>query len=235
MVERLPSGDIIKTPNIDPYSPRAEEEARQAIEHEYNVYAILGLNPSIPKLIEWDSTAKTLILEHLPLGDLESYLREHDDVDTGTRRKWALQASRALQSLHAAEVVHNDVTPRNFLLDKDANLRICDFAGSSYPGHAVSTVAPGSRYQSHPWPRAYVPTMADDVFSLGSVLYFIATGWEPYSDLEEEEIEVLFEKLDFPICNELSCDSIIQDCWRRRLSTAESVVEALLRSFGGEA
>ncbi|PNY20402.1 Protein kinase-like domain protein [Tolypocladium capitatum] len=232
LVERLPSGDIVKTPTTNPYWPVEEERARQGMEHEHDVYVLLGSNSFIPKLIDRDSVAKTLVIEDLPNGDLEMYVREHRDVDAGTRRKWALQASQALQSLHAAVVVHQDVTPRNFLLDKHLDLRICDFAGSSYPGHTIWTVAPGARYQSHIWARNYNPAFADDIFSLGSVLYFIAAGEEPYSDLEEEEVERRFENRDFPASDQLDSDTVIQGCWNGRLSTTEEVVDALIQFQG---
>lgn len=200
------------------------------MEHEYDVYCFIGSSPFIPKLINWDSKSKILVLEEYANGDLETYLRNHHDADADTRRKWALQAAQALESLHVVGVIHQDITPRNLLLDKNLDLRICDFAGSSFPGHAALTGAPGSRYQSRAWDRGYIPTQADDIFSLGSVLYFIMGGEEPYSKLDEEEVERCFEKLDFPASGHLGCGTVIQDCWDGRFTTAEQVVQALVQA-----
>ncbi|CAH0022712.1 unnamed protein product [Clonostachys rhizophaga] len=130
LVERLPSGHIAKTPLLNPYDPDEERKARQSTENEYE--------------------SKTLVLEDHANGDLDTYLKNHCDTDAGTRQKWALQAAQALRALHCAQVIHQDVTPRYFLLDDSLDLRICDFAGSSFPGHTSSTGAPGSRYQSRP-------------------------------------------------------------------------------------
>jgi serine/threonine protein kinase len=198
------------------------------MEHEHNVYRFIGSNPFIPKLIDWDSKSRTLVLEDHTNGDLETYFRNHGEYDVDTRRKWALQAAQALESLHVNGVIHQDVTPRNFLLDKNLDLRICDFAGSSFPGHTASTGAPGSRYQSRTWDRGYVPTQADDIFSLGSVLYFIMRGEEPYSNLDENEVEGRFEKLDFPASDQLDCGTVIQKCWGGRFATSKQVVQALV-------
>ncbi|KAL2754876.1 hypothetical protein ACRALDRAFT_2064281, partial [Sodiomyces alcalophilus JCM 7366] len=179
LVERLPSGHIAKTPVPNPYDPREEQENRQNMEREYEVYRLVGPSPSIPKLIHWDSESKTLVLEDHANGDLETYLRDRRDTDVDTRKKWALQAARALASLHNVGVIHQDIAPRNFLLNKDLDLRICDFAGSSIPGNTVSCNSPGPRYQSRAWCRGYIPTHADDIFGLGSVLYFIMTSEDP--------------------------------------------------------
>ncbi|TPX14876.1 uncharacterized protein E0L32_004985 [Thyridium curvatum] len=229
LVERLPSGDIVKTPLPNPYDPKEELTNIEKMEHEYEVYRFIGANPFIPKLIHWDSQSKTLVLENHSNGDLETYLRHHDHVDINTRRKWALQAAQALESLHTRGVIHQDVTPRNFLLDKNLDLRICDFAGSSFPGHLSLTGAPGPRYQSQLWTRDYIPTQADDIFGLGSVLYFIMCNEEPYSNLDEDEIESRFRNRNFPVSDHLDCGAVIQSCWEGRFTTA-GVVRALVHS-----
>lgn len=228
-MERLPTGHVSKTPVPNPYSPRSEQNARDKMEREYQVYRVLGYgNPFVPRLIDWDEESKTLTLEDHRNGDLERYMKEHAaDVDPETRRKWALQAAQALESLHRRQVIHHDVTPRNFLLNDDLDLRICDFAGSSFPGHTASWGAPGERYQSRPWTRGYVPTVADDVFALGSVLFYIASGKEPYAELEDEEVEARFGKQDFPSCGELDCAAVIHGCWSGRFDDVKQVVEAL--------
>ena len=229
-VELLPSGHVVKTPKMNPYSPSTEEENRQDMEREALVYQKVGRSPFIPGLIAWDPKSCTLTLEHYPNGDLENYIRKPDydtRVDISIRRQWALQAAQSVATLHAKEVIHNDVSPRNFLLDEDLTLRICDFAGSSFPGETSSTCAPGARYESGRWGPDYEPTQADDIFALGSVIYLIMAGEEPYSDVDDEEVERRFGKNDFPLCDDLDCGTVIQDCWNGCFTTMEEVVQAL--------
>lgn len=232
LVERLPAGHIAKTPIPNPYDPREERENRRSMEHEYEVYRLIGPSPCVPRLIHWDSESRTLVLEDHANGDLETYMRNRSDIDADTRLKWALQAAQALASLHAVGVIHQDVAPRNFLLNEELDLRICDFAGSSIPGKPVSGCSPGPRYQSRVWSRGHIPTHADDVFGLGSVFYFIMTSEKPYSNFEEEEVERRFEVLDFPASNYLGCGTVIQDCWGGRFTVAEQVVQALVQNNG---
>lgn len=197
------------------------------MEREYEVYRKIGPCPFVPTLRGWDDESRALFLEGHPNGDLEMYVRNRGQLARETRRKWALQAAQALTSLHALDVVHHDVAPRNFLLTAELDLRICDFANSSYPGHIDGTSAPGPRHQSKVWGRTYVPTRADDIFALGSVLYFIMAGEEPYQDLKDKEIEEHFEALRFPAIDQFDQGIIIQGCWAGQLTTAEQVVQAL--------
>ncbi|KAM3501122.1 hypothetical protein MY10362_005822, partial [Beauveria mimosiformis] len=154
LVERLPSGNaIVKTPLQNPLNPAEERMNREAVAREAEVYQRLSSGdgndlPTIPKFLGWDAQSCTLTLEHQSNGDLATYFRDNDaasGVDIKTRGTWAIQAARALVSLHDKEVIHADVAPRNFLLNNNLDLCICDFAGSIFPGSSVETGAPGSR------------------------------------------------------------------------------------------
>ena len=79
----------------------------------------------------------------------------------------------------------------NFLLDKDLELKIADFGGSSVNGSRES-VCPGIRYKTPDLDWRKPPTSVEDLFSLGSPSYFIFTGNVPFHDLEEEEVEEKF-------------------------------------------
>ncbi|PQK14387.1 hypothetical protein BB8028_0004g13170 [Beauveria bassiana] len=219
LVERLHSGNaIVKTPLRNPLDPTEERMNREAVAREAE-----------------DAQSCTLTLEHQSNGDLAIYFRDNaaaSGVDLETRGKWATQAARALASLHDKEVIHADVAPRNFLLNSSLDLCICDFAGSIFPGGPEKTSAPGSRYQAGPWGRGYVPTKADDLFALGSVLYLIMTGNEPYIDLTDTEVERHFQAAEFPETSCIPYGSVIDDCWHGRLTTAHTVVQALNGEMG---
>lgn len=215
-----------KYPKSNPYCQKNVKENRQRLRTEAVVYKQLNNAPYVPCCFT---------LEHLENGSIEEYIRRLTEVTesnqvinhvpTKVRRRWAVQAARALTALHAAEVIHCDVTPRNFLLNAQLDLHIADFAGCSISGSAP-LIAPGPRYQPTGWNWKRKAIEEDDVFALGSVSYFIMIGIEPYRDLEEEEVH-LFQRAKFPNVDQLACGTIIQGCWGGTLSTAERVVDAL--------
>ncbi|KKA16437.1 Serine/threonine protein kinase [Rasamsonia emersonii CBS 393.64] len=64
--------------------------------------------------------------------------KNHHAITSELRLRWAKQAAEGLQILHSVDVVHCDVSPRNFLLDSGLNLKISDFAGASLSGSEPS-------------------------------------------------------------------------------------------------
>lgn len=233
-VERLPSGHIVKSPKANPYSPEEEHRHRRNMEIEAEVYRRMETCPHVPRLIDWDSDSCCLTLEYLVNGDLAAYLRQTAAaaarIPDETRQRWTLQAAAALKALHAVNVIHCDLTPRNLFLDATLDLHVADFAGSSVDG-SVPTIAAGPRFQ-RPGQRC-TADRSDDIFALGSVIYFIMVGHEPYAELQEEEVEQLFSKASFPDVSRLVCGATIRRCWEGTLGTAEGAMESLHASYAG--
>ncbi len=98
---------------------------------------------------------------------------------------WALAAGLAegLSAIHAAGVVHRDLKPSNVLLAEDGP-RIIDFGisgaaeASAATGANVMIGSPGYMSPEQVLGRHVGP--AGDMFSLGSVLTFAATGEAPF-------------------------------------------------------
>lgn len=142
-VERLPSGDIIKTPWAGDVR---EEDCRNEIAIEAQIYQRLGEHPRLVELKGWDPEACTLTLKYMPNGTLEEYIKSyHGQISPAERLRWTAQAAEGLQFLHSAGVIHCDVGPHNLLLDADLSLKIADFSGSSLDG-SRAMVCPGIRY-----------------------------------------------------------------------------------------
>lgn len=227
LIERLPGGGVVKTPLRNPLNPIAERMNRQNLEYEVAVYRLLDAAPFIPRLLDWDPASCMLTLEYASNGSLDAYLKDRPNTDLATRLRWASQAADALAGLHARGVIHADVAPRNFLLDKNLGLQVCDFAGSSFPARQIPPSSPGARYQARPWEHNYIPNETDDIFGLGSVFYYIITGEEVFSDLEDEEIERRFQLQQFPSGQNL-LQGVVHGCWVGSFTTAVAVANALL-------
>jgi hypothetical protein len=121
----------------------------------------------------------------------------HQVVESGygplpeaTLHSLAGRLARALLAVHGAGLVHRDLKPSNILLTVDGP-RIIDFgiaraldtvAGSPRTSTGVVLGSPG--FMSPEQVRGQRVTPAADMFSLGSVLVFAATGRLPFGSAE---------------------------------------------------
>ncbi|WEW56921.1 hypothetical protein PRK78_002379 [Emydomyces testavorans] len=221
ILELLPSGAVVKTASPNPFCPPEEEDCRRNMRLEAQIYQKIGDHPRVPKFIQWDPDTCSLTIDYMKNGNLRDYIRLNFDTLTYEHRfRWAKQAAEGLQLLHSIGVVHCDISPRNFLLDSSLNLRISDFAGASLCGSEPSAFAATRfRHPSCNWDVA--PRFEDDIFGLGSLIYFIMTNNYPYEELPSDEVEKLYKHRDFPEVAHLACGAIIKQCWNQQLNAVQ--------------
>jgi cyclin-dependent kinase 7 len=70
-----------------------------------------------------------LVLEFLPLGDLEQLIRDVDGVRYGAAdiKAWMGMLSRAIWFCHENFVLHRDIKPNNLLIAADGEVKLADF------------------------------------------------------------------------------------------------------------
>ncbi|KAI9792071.1 MAG: TFIIH complex serine/threonine-protein kinase subunit kin28 [Peltula sp. TS41687] len=70
-----------------------------------------------------------LVLEYLPLGDLEGLIKDGDGVRYGAAdvKAWMGMLGRAVWFCHENSVLHRDIKPNNLLIAADGEVKLADF------------------------------------------------------------------------------------------------------------
>lgn len=166
------------------------------------------------------------------------------------RRPWAevlsiaVQAARALKHAHNRNVLHRDLKPAHFILTPDGTLKILAFGlakvFSPPPSHAPAI---GSGAYLPPETASGKPlTRRSDLYSLGGVLYTLATGRPPFAagsivELMHKQCYTLPERPanlvpDLPPeLDEFIC-VLLDKVPARRLASAAAVIDELERVRG---
>lgn len=194
---------------------------------ENNIYERLGCHRRLIQIISWDPEQCSLTMEYVPNGSLKDFLlAKNDKISVKQRLQWAQEAAEGLQLLHDADVIHCDVEPRNFLLDANLAIKIADLSGSSLQGSQPSACA-GARFLPPDFDWHRQPTMEDDLFGLGSTIYFIMTGQYPFAELDSDKVEANYRAHMFPDVEGIACGDIIRQCWFSEIESARVIHELI--------
>ncbi|MEZ4319875.1 MAG: WD40 repeat domain-containing serine/threonine protein kinase [Myxococcota bacterium] len=123
-----------------------------------------------------------LIMEFVDGPSLSAWLREHGPPPLWQVSRLGEQIVRAVAAAHAAGIVHRDLKPSNVLIaetDEGPTAKVCDFGLARWGADEDERVGPlGTPGYMAP-EQIHDASGADprsDIFSLGAVLYELATG-----------------------------------------------------------
>jgi serine/threonine protein kinase len=190
-----------------------------------------------------------IFLSEASHGNLQRLINSHNaTIDASLRWRLAEQAAEAITYIHKNGVIHSDLRPENFLVHDSGersadgltlyDLWLCDFGGSTCEVLGLD----GEHMPDTPFfdPRItpWESKPATDIFSLGSVLYVIMTGYWPFRtspppstaedmDVYRDEVDEKFQKGIFPDVDGLQGGDVIRGCWEYRYKSAAEVLNDL--------
>lgn len=119
-----------------------------------------------------------IVLDIAINGSVADYLAEHPNTPGDIRYRWCLEITDALVHLHSNGVIWSDGNPANVLLDAELNSVISDFGGSSIDGSLATAFGPPG--YSRLGGTGASPSFHADIFSFGSIIFYILSGSHPY-------------------------------------------------------
>jgi serine/threonine protein kinase/Tfp pilus assembly protein PilF len=125
-----------------------------------------------------------ITMEYVHGEDLKSMIRMSTGLTVGTVLSVGKQVCDGLAEAHSLGVVHRDLKPQNIMIDKGGNAKIMDFGiarsirekGITDPSVMIGT----PEYMSPEQAEAKEVDHRSDIYSLGIILYEMATGRVPF-------------------------------------------------------
>jgi eukaryotic-like serine/threonine-protein kinase len=153
-----------------------EARAAAAVVHE-NVVAIHAVDA-------WKNLPY-LVMPYIAGQSLQERVDRDGPMDLKAILRIGIQTAQGLASAHAQGLVHRDVKPSNILLENGVErVKLTDFGLARAVDDASLTqsgvVAGTPQYMSPEQARGEAVDHRSDLFSLGSVLYFMCTGHAPF-------------------------------------------------------
>ncbi len=138
--------------------------------------------------------AHYLVLEFVDGPSADSALGRLRRLPVGAGVRVGIDIARALEFLHARNLVHRDVKPDNILFHPDGSAKLADLGLAKRlnddTGLTSVNQGVGTSYYM-PYEQALNASLVDarsDVFALGATLYHLLTGHVPFPGATHEEI-----------------------------------------------
>lgn len=173
------------------FKTRFPEEARAAaaLNHQ-NIVSIFDYGN--------DGDVWYIVLEYVDGASLKDLINKKAPFDNDTTLGVAIQVSEGLSKAHRSGIVHLDVKPQNILITSSSVVKVADFGIARVAKAATLNASSGSmgsvHYFSPEQARGGYIDHRSDIYSLGIVMYEMATGELPYDG--DNEVAVALQHIN---------------------------------------
>jgi NIMA (never in mitosis gene a)-related kinase len=134
-----------------------------------------------------------IVMEYAAGGDLKRRIMSHSEkglaFEEAELKEFLVQVAAGLKSLHDRSIIHCDLKSANIFLTVDGHYKIGDMNVSKVAKNGMIYIQTGTPYYASPevW-RDEPYNYKSDIWSLGVILYEMATSQLPFKGKNNEEL-----------------------------------------------
>lgn len=156
---------------------RAEAQSAASLIHP-NIVSVFDVGE--------DKGISYIVMELLESKTLKDYIQAKGPLSSEITLKIAAQIASALETAHKAHVVHRDIKPQNIILNQNLVAKVADFGIAKVANTTSATITSFGKtmgsvhYFSPEHAKGGYTDAKSDLYSLGVVMYEMATGKLPF-------------------------------------------------------
>lgn len=180
----------------------SNDEILERFKQEANAVAFLS-HPNIVNIYNVGSEGKIhyIVMEYVKGKTLKEIIREKGILSNEEMLNYSYQIARALESAHTNNIIHRDIKPQNIIITKDDLVKVTDFGIAKHSDSATITnsgkIIGSAHYFSPEQARGNMTDRRSDIYSLGIVMYEMATGEVPFD--AESPITIALKHMQEPL------------------------------------
>ena len=166
--------------------------------HEADTIKLFN-HPNIVKIVHVGNKKNApfyFSMEYYSEGNLYSYLKEKKILNTSEIKFLTIEICHALVEIHKKGYIHLDLKPSNILFGKNNKIVLSDF-GISQKLSAITDEENISGTPQYMSPEQFdgKVSFTSDLYSLGILMYYCATGQLPFDSTDVNQIGLLHNKV----------------------------------------
>ena len=139
-----------------------------------------------------DNEKLYLIMELATNGNLYNLIQNNKKEKTKNIdliKKIIIQTIEIIKYLHSLNIIYRDIKPENILLDKDYNIKLCDYGWATYftPGKFLTVYCGTPEYVSPEMLKKYPYNEKVDIWGIGVLIFELVFGYAPFASNFNED------------------------------------------------